>query len=38
MFNDQEKVDKEILDAIALIKDIINSFDIVKNNHTKQSP
>lgn len=33
MFNDQEKVDKEILDAISLIKDIINAFDIVKNNH-----
>lgn len=38
VFNDQEKVDKEILDAIYLIKDIINAFNIVKNNHTNQSP
>lgn len=34
ILNDQEKIDREIIDSISLIKDIINAYNIVKNNHS----
>ena len=38
IFCNQEKFDKELIDAFDLIIDIINAFNIVQNNHINEIP